>query len=68
MESASLSPDQMAYAALDVTNLHALKARLDEMLIREGRMNLAQACFDFLPARAGLDVAGWDDVDIFAHA
>lgn len=65
--AAQLSPDQMAYAALDVTNLHALKARLDGMLIREGRMSLAQACFDFLPTRAGLDVAGWDDVDIFAH-
>ena len=66
--AASLSPEQMAYAASDVINLHALKARLDEMLIREGRMDLARACFAFLPARAALDVAGWDDVDIFAHA
>lgn len=66
--AALLSPDQRAYAACDVLHLHALKARLDEMLIREGRMALAQACFDFLPTRAGLDVAGWEDVDIFAHS
>ncbi|MEO8812102.1 MAG: ribonuclease D [Caulobacteraceae bacterium] len=63
-----LSSDQLAYAASDVQNLHALKRRLDAMLIREGRMELAQKCFDFLPARAALDVAGWEDVDIFAHA
>ena len=62
-----LSPEQLAYAASDVLNLHALKNRLDEMLIREGRMDLAQACFDFLPHRAALDVAGWEEVDIFAH-
>lgn len=65
--AAQLSPDQLAYAASDVLNLHALKARLDTMLIREGRMDLAQACFDFLPHRAALDVAGWEAVDIFAH-
>jgi ribonuclease D len=65
--AAQLSPDQLAYAASDVLNLHALKARLDAMLIREGRMELAQKCFDFLPSRAALDVAGWEDVDIFAH-
>jgi ribonuclease D len=65
--AAQLSPDQMNYAASDVLNLHALKARLDAMLMREGRMDLARACFDFLPHRAALDVAGWDDVDIFAH-
>jgi ribonuclease D len=65
---ALLSPDQLAYAASDVLHLHALKARLDEMLIREGRMALAQSCFDFLPHRAALDVAGWEDVDIFAHS
>ena len=65
--AAQLSPEQQAYAAADVANLHALKARLDAMLIREGRMELAQACFDFLPTRAALDVAGWEDVDIFAH-
>ena len=52
----------------DVLNLHRLKIRLDEMLAREGRTALAQACFDFLPVRARLDVAGWDDVDIFAHS
>jgi len=62
-----LSVDQQAYAASDVLNLHAIKARLDMMLDREGRTELAQACFDFLPARALLDVAGWEDVDIFAH-
>lgn len=62
-----LSPEQRAYAASDVLNLHALKARLDDMLAREGRAELAQACFDFLPWRARLDVAGWEDVDIFAH-
>ncbi len=65
--AAQLSPEQLDYAASDVLNLHALKARLDEMLVREGRMALAQACFDFLPTRARLDIAGWPDVDIFAH-
>jgi ribonuclease D len=63
-----LSDDQVAYAASDVLHLHALRARLDEMLVREGRDHLARACFDFLPHRALLDVAGWEDVDIFAHA
>ena len=63
-----LSNDQLTYAATDVINLHALKARLDDMLVREGRMPLAAACFGFLPDRAALDVAGWDEVDIFAHA
>jgi ribonuclease D len=63
-----LSAEQLAYAASDVLGLHALKTRLDAMLVREGRMMLAQACFDFLPWRARLDVAGWDDVDIFAHS
>jgi len=65
--AAELSPEQVAYAATDVIHLHALKTRLDVMLGREGRMELAQACFDFLPQRALLDVAGWDDVDIFDH-
>ncbi|MGI8840213.1 MAG: ribonuclease D [Caulobacteraceae bacterium] len=65
--AAQLSPEQLAYAASDVLSLHALKARLDDMLIREGRMTLAKACFDFLPQRAALDVAGWEEVDIFAH-
>jgi ribonuclease D len=66
--SPQLTPDQVSYAASDVTSLHALKAKLDEMLAREGRLGLAQACFDFLPARSALDVAGWPDVDIFAHS
>ncbi|HEX5378824.1 MAG TPA: ribonuclease D [Phenylobacterium sp.] len=66
--AARLSADQLAYAASDVLYLHALRAKLDEMLVREGRDGLARACFDFLPHRALLDVAGWEDVDIFAHA
>jgi len=64
----ALSPEQVAYAASDVLSLHALKTRLDEMLAREGRTELARACFDFLPWRARLDRAGWEDVDIFAHS
>ncbi|HLZ76653.1 MAG TPA: ribonuclease D [Phenylobacterium sp.] len=63
-----LSEDQVAYAASDVLHLHALRDRLDEMLVREGRDGLARACFAFLPHRAQLDVAGWEDVDIFAHS
>ncbi len=66
--AATLTPEQQAYAASDVLNLHAIRARLDMMLDREGRIELARACFDFLPARALLDVAGWEDVDIFAHS
>jgi ribonuclease D len=62
-----LTQEQVAYAASDVERLHELKTRLDAMLIREGRMELAKACFDFLPMRAALDVAGWEDVDIFSH-
>jgi ribonuclease D len=62
-----LSDAQKEYAASDVRYLHALKERLDERLLREGRMELAQACFDFLPDRALLDLAGWAEVDIFAH-
>ena len=58
---------RQAYAANDVAFLHRLKSALDQMLLREGRMELAQACFDFLPARAELDLAGWSDGDIFAH-
>ena len=64
----TLTPEQLNYAASDVLNLHALKQRLDVMLEREGRTDLAQACFDFLPWRARLDLAGWEDQDIFAHA
>ncbi len=62
-----LSDAQREYAASDVRYLHRLKAAFDERLVREGRMELAQACFDFLPARAALDLAGWDEIDIFAH-
>ena len=62
-----LSDPQKDYAASDVRYLHALKDKLDERLEREGRMALAQACFDFLPHRALLDLAGWADEDIFAH-
>ncbi|MBL8549582.1 MAG: ribonuclease D [Hyphomonadaceae bacterium] len=64
----NLTDAQLTYAAADVLHLHALKAKLDEILIREGRAELAQACFDFLPSRAALDLAGWDEVDIFAHS
>ena len=66
--AAKLSQEQLAYAASDVLNLHGLKQRLDAMLVREGRMELAQACFDFLPWRARLDLAGWEDADVFAHS
>lgn len=62
-----LSQDQLRYAAGDVLYLHRLRAVLDEMLEREGRGELARACFDFLATRAALDLAGWSDVDIFAH-
>jgi ribonuclease D len=63
----SLSEEQLAYAASDVLYLHALKAKLDALLEREGRSELAQAAFRFLPTRARLDVAGWPDIDIFEH-
>ncbi|MGC6401362.1 ribonuclease D [Sphingomonas sp. FW199] len=62
-----LSEAQRDYAASDVRYLHALKAELDVRLAREGRTALAQACFEFLPHRAALDLAGWPEVDIFAH-
>jgi ribonuclease D len=62
-----LSEKQLAYAANDVAYLHQLKDALDAMLAREGRTDLAKACFDFLPSRAALDLAGWEDIDIFAH-
>src|SRR3990170_8964566 len=62
-----LSDAQREYAASDVRFLHALKERLDERLARENRVALAQACFDFLPQRALLDLAGWPEQDIFAH-
>ena len=63
----TLTPAQLDYAASDVLYLHRLKAELDRMLEREGRAGLARACFDFLPARAQLDLTGWPEVDIFAH-
>jgi ribonuclease D len=63
-----LSEAQVAYAASDVLHLHALKAKLDAMLAREGREALAQACFRFLPDRARLDLLGWSEEDIFAHS
>lgn len=62
-----LSDKQLSYAAGDVAYLHRLKDTLDTMLAREGRTELAQACFDFLPTRVALDLAGWPEVDIFAH-
>lgn len=64
----TLSDAQLAYAASDVLHLHALKARLEAMIAREDRTELAQACFDFLPTRAALDLAGWPEQDIFAHS
>ncbi len=63
-----LSDAQCAYAAADVLHLHRLREALDKRLAREGRTAIAQACFDFLPTRAALDLEGWSDVDIFAHS
>ncbi len=65
--AATLTPEQLNYAASDVLYLHRLKAKLDDMLARENRTHLAQAAFDFLPGRAELDLAGWENVDIFSH-
>ncbi|GJL91083.1 ribonuclease D [Hyphococcus sp.] len=64
----TLSPAQIDYAASDVLYLHVLREKLEAMLAREGRTALAQACFDFLPYRAALDLEGWPEVDIFAHS
>ena len=64
----TLTQAQLDYAASDVLYLHAIKARLDAMLEREGRVDLAEAAFGFLPTRARLDLAGWEETDIFAHA
>ena len=64
----ALSDAQLAYAASDVLHLHALKEKLDAILLREGRADLAAACFRFLPDRVRLDLAGWSDQDIFAHS
>jgi ribonuclease D len=66
--SEQLSDPQIAYAASDVLHLHAVKAKLDVMLAREGRDELATACFGFLPGRVRLDLAGWAQEDIFAHS
>ena len=65
--SETLTKAQIDYAASDVLYLHRLKAELDIRLAREGRTEIAKACFDFLPDRAGLDLIGWPDTDIFAH-
>ena len=66
--AADLSDAQLSYAASDVLYLHAVKAKLEDMLAREGRTGLAAACFAFLPARAALDLSGWAEEDIFAHS
>jgi ribonuclease D len=65
--AASLSEEQLRYAASDVIHLHALRARLDAILAREGRAELARGCFEFLPHRVLLDLEGWPEQDIFAH-
>ena len=65
--SLTLTEDQKTYAASDVLYLHRLREKLDVILEREGRMELAKACFDFLPARAKLDLVGWPEIDLFAH-
>ncbi len=66
--SGNLSQEQLEYAASDVLHLHALKDILTECLNRENRLAVAEACFEFLPMRARLDLMGWDDTDIFAHS
>jgi ribonuclease D len=66
--AAELSKEQLEYAASDVLHLHALKAKLEERLDRDGRREIADACFTFLPTRAKLDLLGWDEEDIFAHS
>jgi ribonuclease D len=63
----ALTEEQLKYAASDVLYLHQLRAKLDVMLAREGRVVAAQACFEFLPTRAALDLDGWPELDIFAH-
>ncbi len=62
-----LSPEQLSYAASDVLYLHQLHERLDALVAREGRAEIAAACFAFLPCRSALDLLGWDDPDIFHH-
>ncbi len=66
--AAELTREQLAYAASDVLHLHQLKAKLDTLLLRESRMEMAEACFRFLPTRAALDLQGWPEIDIFAHS
>ncbi len=66
--AADLTDAQLQYAASDVLHLHEIKAGLEAMLVREGRLELAQTCFAFLPTRAELDLAGWENTDIFAHS
>jgi ribonuclease D len=66
--AAELTDAQVAYAAADVLHLHALRERLDHLLAREGRQDLAAACFRFLPERVRLDLAGWAEEDIFSHS
>lgn len=65
--AADLTQDQLLYAANDVLYLHELRAKLDDILTREGRQDVLQKCFDFLPTRADLDLGGWVDMDIFSH-
>ncbi|MBM3603086.1 MAG: ribonuclease D [Alphaproteobacteria bacterium] len=65
--AAQLTPEQLTYAAADVLHLHGLRNRLQAMLIRENRMDIAKACFDFLASRVDLDLQGWAEQDIFAH-
>lgn len=66
--AADLTQAQLDYAASDVLHLHALRDKLTDRLVRDGRMELAEACFRFLPTRAKLDLLGWEDTDIFAHS
>jgi ribonuclease D len=66
--ASELNDAQLAYAAMDVVHLHALRAKLETMLAREDRTALAAACFAFLPTRVTLDLAGWEEVDLFAHS
>lgn len=66
--SETLTAAQLEYAASDVLHLHRLREELDRLLDREGRSDIARACFDFLPTRARLDIAGWPEIDIFAHS
>ncbi|MNE96897.1 ribonuclease D [compost metagenome] len=66
--AAKLSQAQLEYAASDVLYLHALRDKLNERLVRDGREAHATACFEFLPTRAKLDLLGWDETDIFAHS